>query len=103
MCIRDRGNTAELIRASLTADWVVYAMGFQPRPFPLKIEGQGSGTHNNVSSTAYNGQTGSLSEAPMSWGFGVAYPNRAPDGIHWDVSIAAFLKHMKAQLPSLLR
>jgi cation diffusion facilitator CzcD-associated flavoprotein CzcO len=91
------GETAELIQASLTADWVVYAMGFEARHISLKVD------EAQISSTAYDGDTGALSEAPMAWGFGTAYPNRAPDRIHWDVSIAAFLKHMKAQLPALLR
>lgn len=90
-------DTSGVIRASRGADAVVYAMGFQPREtVSLFVTG------TPVSATAYNGATGALLEAPAAWGFGTAYPNRAPDGVHWDVSIAAFLAHMKAQLPSLL-
>jgi hypothetical protein len=89
-------DTAAVIRASATADWVIYAMGFRPRHIPLKVDGV------DRASAAYDGITGALLEAPAAWGFGVAYPNRAPDGVHWDVSVAAFLAHMKRQLPSLL-
>jgi hypothetical protein len=89
-------DTAAVIRASATADWVVYAMGFQPRRIPLKVDGI------DQDSTLYDGTTGALLSAPAAWGFGVAYPNRAPDGVHWDVSVAAFLAHMKRQVPSLL-
>jgi hypothetical protein len=89
-------DTAAVIRASATADWVVYAMGFQPRRIPLKVDGM------DRDSALYDGATGALLDVPAAWGFGVAYPNRAPDGVHWDVSVAAFLAHMKLQLPSLL-
>ena len=89
-------NTAAVVRASLTSDWVIYAMGFQPRTIPLEVDGKA------VSSTSYDGDTGALIEAPKAWGFGIAYPNRAPDRIHWDVSIAAFLNHMRGQLSALL-
>jgi uncharacterized protein YbjQ (UPF0145 family) len=90
-------DTAAVIRASATADWVVYAMGFEPRRLHMTVNGV---EHD---ATLYDGATGALKDCPSVWGFGVAYPNRAPDGIHWDVSVAAFLAHMKAQLPSLLR
>jgi hypothetical protein len=94
--IHEVGDTAALLRAALSSDWVVYAMGFQPRPFSLEVDGA------PVSAAAYNGATGALDAAPRAWGFGTAYPNRAPDGIHWDVSVAAFLTHIRAQLPALL-
>jgi hypothetical protein len=90
-------DTATLVRGSIAADWVVYAMGFHPREtIALTVDGQ------PVSSTAYDGETGALKGAPAAWGFGVAYPNRAPDGIHWDVSVAAFLAHMRKQLPNII-
>jgi cation diffusion facilitator CzcD-associated flavoprotein CzcO len=90
-------DTSGVIRASRAADAVVYAMGFQPRDGVELIVG---GQRKSV--TAYDGVTGALTEAPAAWGFGTAYPNRAPDGVHWDVSVAAFLAHMKAQLPAVL-
>jgi len=92
-------NTSKVIQTSYYADWVVYAMGFQPRDniqiymnettiqYPLK----------------YNGSTGQFNDISSAWGFGIAYPNLAPDGVHWDVSVAAFLEHMKQQIPSLLQ
>lgn len=89
-------DTAAVIRASSTADWSIFAMGFQPRRICLVLDGV------ERSCGSYDGATGALREVPAAWGFGVAYPNRAPDGVHWDVSVAAFLSHMKSQLPSLL-
>ena len=89
-------DTAGVIRASAGADWVVYAMGFQPRRISLKVDGR---EHD---CTAYDGSTGALRDVPAAWGFGVAYPNRAPDGVHWDVSVAAFLAHIKSQIPGIL-
>lgn len=87
-------DIAKMIRASRDAKWVVYAIGFNPRPIRILVDGV------KVSSD-YNGLTGRLTQAP-AWGFGIAYPNRAPDGIHWDVSVAAFLEHIKLQIPSII-
>ena len=83
----------KLVRASgemlgLDSKWIIYAMGFEPRV----VQGL---------PTTYDGRTGAL--ATDAWGFGIAYPSAAPDGVHWDVSVAAFLNHMKAQLPSILQ
>jgi pyruvate/2-oxoglutarate dehydrogenase complex dihydrolipoamide dehydrogenase (E3) component len=89
-------DTARVIRSSYDADWVVYAMGFVQRDVVLSINGL------QYSAKEYNGDTGSLTNAP-AWGFGIAYPNRAPDGVHWDVSVASFLEHMKRQIPSILQ
>lgn len=89
-------DTAAVIRASATADWVIYAMGFQPRRISIWVDGV------EKDECAYDGATGALKDVPAAWGFGVAYPNRAPDGVHWDVSVAAFLAHMKAQMPALV-
>lgn len=88
-------NTAQVIRSSYDADWVVYAMGFSPRDVPISINGL------QYSEKEY-GEDGRLTNAP-AWGFGIAYPNRAPDGVHWDVSVASFLEHMKRQIPSILQ
>lgn len=81
-------DTAGLIRQTKKVDGVVYAIGFEPRnPFGLR---------------EYNGETGQLKEAQNAWGFGIAYPNRATDGIHWDVSIPAFQTHIEKQMPNIL-
>jgi hypothetical protein len=37
-----------------------------------------------------------------AWAFGIAYPNLATDGIHYDVSIPAFTKHIQNHLPDIL-
>ena len=87
-------DTEKVIRSARDAKWVVYAMGFSPRALNVTVNGV-------KCSMDYDGQTGRLTNAP-AWGFGIAYPNRAPDGIHWDVSVAAFLEHMKIQLPQIL-
>ena len=89
-------ETAKVIRASREADWVVYAMGFSMRD-SIKVSADGIAK----SIKEYDGATGRLTEVP-AWGFGTAYPNRAPDGIHWDVSVAAFLEHMKPQIPTIV-
>ena len=86
-----------VIRNSQGANWVVYAMGFQPRLVKLTVNGE------QKSSKEYDGANGKLAHVPAAWGFGIAYPNVAPDGIHWDVSVAAFLDHMKPQLPEILQ
>lgn len=90
-------DTSGVIRAALNADWTVYAMGFRPRLVRLLVDGA------EASAAPYDGATGALKAAPKAWGFGVAYPNQAPDDIHWDVSVAAFLTHMKSQLPAILQ
>lgn len=89
-------DTAKVIRSSQDAQWVVYAMGFYQRTIEISVDG------NQCSSTDYDGQTGRLLKAP-AWGFGIAYPNRAPDGINWDVSVASFLEHMKPQIPEIIK
>ena len=89
-------DTAQVIRTSHGAQWAVFAMGFQSRPINIIVDGK------PCSHTEYDGNTGRFVHAPAAWGFGIAYPNRAPDGIHWDVSVASFLEHMKHQLPNIL-
>ena len=93
-------DTARVIRASKGADWVVFAMGFQARKGIALVKGGEAGAL--APPFEYDGATGVLAGLPAAWGFGIAYPNRAPDGVHWDVSVAAFLDHMKRQLPSLM-
>jgi cation diffusion facilitator CzcD-associated flavoprotein CzcO len=88
-------HTADVIRSSRDATWVVYAMGFVGRHLKLCVDGA------ECSSKEYNEQTGRLTHAP-AWGFGLAYPNRAPDGVHWDVGVTPFLEHIKQQIPSIL-
>lgn len=81
-------DTAEIIRWTRRSDWIVYAVGFQRTSFSL--------------SYTYNGTTGQIDGLPNTWGFGIAFPNRAPDGIHWDVSIPSFFSHIEVQLPKIV-
>lgn len=87
----------ELLSATRTADWVIYATGFvTARTIRLTVNGEA----RNLSS--YDGQTGRITDCPMAWGFGIGYPSQAPDGIHWDVGVASFLEHMNSQLTAIL-
>ncbi len=79
--------------SKLTIDWIVYSIGFERRSgFLFQVNGV------PASLARYNGQTGRLTEAPNAWGFGLAYPSQAPDGIHWDVGILSFMEHMNKQV-----
>jgi len=81
-------DTASVIRQTKSVDGVIYAIGFESRnPFELK---------------EYDGQTGQIKGFSTAWGFGIAYPNKAADGIHWDVSIPAFQAHIQKQMPDIL-
>jgi cation diffusion facilitator CzcD-associated flavoprotein CzcO len=83
-------DTAQVIRASRKADWVIYATGFKVR------------TNIKVNLT-YNGTTGAITGSPGIWGFGIAFPNSADDGIHWDVSLPSFHSHIQKQMPAILK
>jgi pyruvate/2-oxoglutarate dehydrogenase complex dihydrolipoamide dehydrogenase (E3) component len=81
-------DTTSVIRQTKRVDGVIYAIGFESRnPFGLKD---------------YDGETGQLKDVPNAWGFGIAYPNKASDGVHWDVSIPAFQTHIEKQMPNIL-
>jgi glycine/D-amino acid oxidase-like deaminating enzyme len=88
-------NTAALIKATRTADWVVYATGFQRAAIPLTIDSVPSPVN-------YDGKTGVIHGMPRAWGFGLAFPSQAPDGIHWDVGVAAFLDHIAQQVSAIV-
>ena len=81
-------DTAEIIRWTRKSDWVIYAAGFQRTSFSASF--------------TYNETTGKLNELPNTWGFGIAFPNRASDGIHWDVSLPSFFSHIELQLPKIV-
>lgn len=82
-------DLSAILRASKTADACIYACGFEPRII-------------NPQWKCYNGQTGRIEGTSTAWGFGIAYPNKAPDGIHWDVSVPAFQAHIEKQMPDIL-
>jgi hypothetical protein len=77
-----------LIRASQEADFAIYAIGFQARKILANQE--------------YDPHTGQLCHVQQAWGFGIAFPNVAPDGLHFDVSVPSFQAHMEKQLPNIL-
>jgi hypothetical protein len=78
-----------IIRASKSADQCIYACGFEPRVI-------------NPEWKRYDGLTGRIEGTQTAWGFGIAYPNKAADGIHWDVSVPAFQAHIEKQMPEIL-
>jgi hypothetical protein len=90
-------NTPNLIRETRNATWVVYATGFQPDT-TIRVSDEST----DISHTEYDPNTGVLKNAPNAWGFGIAYPSQAPDGIHYDVGISSFLEHFHKQIPSIL-
>lgn len=83
-------DTAQVIKASRKADWVIYATGFKPRT-TIQVN------------LAYDGITGAIAESPGLWGFGIAFPNRADNAINWDVSIPSFSSHIQKQIPTILK
>lgn len=81
-------DMSAVIRASKSADKCIYACGFEPRII--------SGMKN------YDSLTGRIEGVSNAWGFGIAYPNKAPDNIHYDVSVPAFQTHIAKQMPTIL-
>lgn len=81
-------DTTNVIRCSKSAKFCIYAIGFEPRLLS--------------NTRAYDGQTGRLEAGPNAWGFGIAYPNQAPDGIHFDISVPAFQAHIQKQMSDIL-
>jgi hypothetical protein len=86
-------NLSSLVREIHTADWVVYAIGFEHSNDIVFHINDKIYTH-----LTYDSKTGKIHELPQSWGFGIAYPNQAPDGIHWDIGISPFFEHIHAQI-----
>lgn len=88
------GDMAGLAKAIRTADWVIYAIGFEQR----------DGFAASFKLSEYNGTTGRLS-VPSCWGFGIAFPNTTtlPDGtVHKDVSLLSFATHIAKQRQDIL-
>lgn len=93
-----QSDFAKLARALRTADWVVYSIGFSARE-QLRIYSGGL----QVSLADYDASTGRLpTVSGFAWGFGIAFPNRAPDGIHYDVSLHSFAQHILNQRTEIL-
>lgn len=110
-------NTSALIRETRSAQWVVYATGFEQRTIPITVNGETKLCSN------YSATTGEIKDCPNAWGFGIAFPSQAPDGtplsavgtssdsqvstrhltIHFDVGISSFIEHIQQQLPIILK
>jgi hypothetical protein len=89
-------DLSTVVRAAKRADWAIYCMGFAPRSgISIQVDG------TSIPTVSYDGDTGAIHGCPSAWGFGVGFPNRAPDGVHWDVSVAAFVIHMANQLSTI--
>ena len=89
-------NISDVIRETRTATWCIYATGFERRTtIRLKVNGEEKNLGN------YLATTGKLIDCPNAWGFGIAYPSQAPDGIHFDVGVSSFIEHIAKQLINL--
>lgn len=86
-------NISTVIRESRSANWAIYAIGFEPRN-TIEIDVDGS----KRSLISYSATNGKIADCPNAWGFGIAYPSQAPDGIHFDVGIASFIEHIISSL-----
>ena len=89
-------DVAAMMRETRRATWVVYAAGFMPNTAIRVTVGS-----VDQSYTGYDPTTGVLKNVPNAWGFGIAYPSQAPDGIHFDVGISPFLEHFHKQIPAI--
>ena len=88
---------SSILREVRTADWAVFAIGFESRN-TIRV----SVDSVPVLKWYEYDITGKLLNCPSSWGFGLAYPSQAPDGIHWDVGVSPFLEHIHRQISSIL-
>ena len=90
------GNISDMVKATRGATWIVYAAGFT---INTNIRIVVDNTEANI--TGYDANTGVLKGVPNAWGFGIAYPSQAPDGVHFDVGISSFLEHFYRQIPDV--
>ncbi len=87
----------KLAGALRSADWAVYAIGFSPQTECRVLSGGAS-----INLADYDSTTGKLPTAGSAWGFGIAFPSRAPDGKHYDVSLHSFAQHILNQKDAIL-
>ena len=86
-------NISTVIRESRSANWAIYAIGFESRN-TIEIDVEGI----KRSLVSYSATNGKIINCPNAWGFGIAYPSQAPDGIHFDVGVASFIEHIISSL-----
>ena len=87
-------DVSQMVKATRGATWIVYAAGFT-RDTTIRV----TNDTEDVSIAEYDASTGVLKNVPNAWGFGIAYPSQAPDGVHYDVGISSFLEHFYTQIP----
>jgi hypothetical protein len=91
------GNVSEIVRETRNSTWAIFAAGFTAdTTIRMTIDGA------DVTIGEYDPNTGVLRNGPNAWGFGIAYPSQAPDGIHYDVGISSFLEHFYKQIPDII-
>jgi hypothetical protein len=84
---------SSVFRETRSANWAIYATGFEPRnTIEIYVNG------NKKSAVQYSPITGKITDCPNAWGFGIAYPSQAPDGIHFDVGVTSFIEHINSAL-----
>jgi hypothetical protein len=89
-------NISNILREVRSADWAVYAIGFESRQIDISVD-----SVSLIGKSDYD-INGKFINYPNAWGFGIAYPSQAPDGIHWDVGVSSFLEHIHRQIPSII-
>ena len=80
----------KIIKASKTADWVVYSIGFETKQIQA-----------NFDISKYDSTNGKIKDVERAYGFGIAYPSAAPDSIHVDVGILSFVEHIQKQIEDI--
>jgi len=90
-------DVSEIVRETRHATWAVFAAGFSAN---MNIRVTVDGVEQTIGE--YDPTTGILRNAPKAWGFGIAYPSQAPDGVHYDVGISSFLEHFHKQIPTIV-
>ena len=81
------------------ATWIIFAAGFTART-DIRISIDDDSVPKSI--VEYDATTGVLASVPNAWGFGIAYPSQAPDGVHFDVGISSFLEHFNKQIPAIV-
>ena len=90
-------NIYTMIQETRKATWAVFSMGFTlDTQLKIFVDSTEFSTKN------YDPHSGKISSVPNAWGFGIAYPSRAPDGVNYDVGISSFLEYFSKQIPSII-
>lgn len=95
-CLLMRAEDTDLLKVLMTANWVVYATGFEPRSITFNVNG-------TIVEPTYDSETGAANMPAASF-WGIAYPNSSQyeGATYYDVSLAAFLAHCEKNVSRLL-